>query len=137
MGSQLHRLGSLTSDGPSQLPSVDKFVNSLGAWPLPRSVITEVARSVIDEARDGKLNGTGDLETEARAILSGLVRTRLRTVLNATGVILHTNLGRSPLAEEAARAAHEASVGYTNIELDTETGHRGRRGDSSWSFWPI
>ncbi len=111
-----------------QLPSVDKFVNSLGTWPLPRSVITEVARSVIDEARDGKLDGTGDLETEARAILSGLVRTRLRPVLNATGVILHTNLGRSPLAEEAARAAHEASVGYTNIELDTETGHRGRRG---------
>jgi L-seryl-tRNA(Ser) seleniumtransferase len=111
-----------------QLPSVDKFVNSLGTWPLPRSVITEVARSVIEEARDGKLDGTGDLETEARAILSGLVRTRLRPVLNATGVILHTNLGRSPLAEEAARAAHEASVGYTNIELDTETGHRGRRG---------
>ena len=110
------------------LPSVDKFVNSLGTWPLPRSVITEVARSVIDEARDGKLDGTGDLVTEARAVLSGLVRARLRPVLNGTGVILHTNLGRSPLAEEAARAAHEASVGYTNIELDTETGHRGRRG---------
>ena len=61
-------------------------------------------------------------------MLSVLARTRLRTVLNATGVILHTNLGRSPLAEEAARAAHEVSVGYTNIELDTESGHRGRRG---------
>ena len=63
-----------------------------------------------------------------RQSCSGLARTRLRTVLNATGVILHTNLGRSPLAEEAARAAYEASAGYTNIELDTETGHRGRRG---------
>ena len=111
-----------------QLPSVDKFVTSLGSWPLPRSVVTEVARSVIDQARDGKLDGTGDLETEATAILSRLVRTRLRTVINATGVILHTNLGRAPLAAEAARAAYEVSAGYTNIELDTDTGHRGRRG---------
>jgi L-seryl-tRNA(Ser) seleniumtransferase len=110
------------------LPSVDQFVSSLGAWPLPRSIITEVARSVIDKARDGTLNGTGDLEAEARTLLAVLARTRLRTVLNATGVILHTNLGRSPLAEEAARAAYEVSVGYTNIELDTDSGHRGRRG---------
>ena len=111
-----------------QLPSVDQFVSSLGAWPLPRSIVTEVARSVIDKARDGNLNGTGDLEAEAKTMLAILARTRLRTVLNATGVILHTNLGRSPLAEEAARAAYEVSVGYTNIELDTESGHRGRRG---------
>ena len=110
------------------LPSVDQFVTSLGAWPLPRSIITEVARSVIDQARDGTLNGTGDLEADARALLAVLARSRLRTVINATGVILHTNLGRSPLAEEAARAAYEVSVGYTNIELDTDSGHRGRRG---------
>lgn len=111
-----------------QLPSVDQFANSLGSWPLPRSIVTEVARSVIDKARDGKLNGTGDLEAEAKAMLAVLARTRLRTVLNATGVILHTNLGRSPLAEEAARAAYDVSVGYTSIELDTESGHRGMRG---------
>jgi L-seryl-tRNA(Ser) seleniumtransferase len=110
------------------LPSVDQFVSALGAWPLPRSIITEVARSVIDKARDEIGNGTGDLEAEARTLLAVLARTRLRTVINATGVILHTNLGRSPLAEEAARAAYEVSVGYTNIELDTESGHRGRRG---------
>jgi L-seryl-tRNA(Ser) seleniumtransferase len=110
------------------LPSVDQFVSALGAWPLPRSIVTEVARSVIDQARDGTINGTGDLEAEARSMLAVLARTRLRTVLNATGVILHTNLGRSPLAGEAARAAYEVSVGYTNIELDTESGHRGRRG---------
>ena len=110
-----------------QLPSVDQFVSKLGTWPLPRSVITEVARSVIDKARAGALQGTDDLEGEAKAMLAILARTRLRTVINATGVILHTNLGRSPLADEAARAAFEVSVGYTNIELDTESGHRGRR----------
>src|SRR5687768_7355359 len=111
-----------------QLPSVDQFVNSLGAWPLPRSLVTEVARSVIERGRDGRLAESGDLESEARAMLTALARTRLRTVLNATGVILHTNLGRSPLAEEAARAAYDVSVGYTNIELDAESGHRGGRG---------
>lgn len=83
---------------------------------------------MIDQARVGGTNGSGDLEAEARVLLAILARTRLRTVINATGVILHTNLGRSPLAGEAARAAYEVSVGYTNIELDTESGHRGRRG---------
>ena len=111
-----------------QLPSVDQLVRSLGTWSVPRLIVTEVARSVIDKARDGGLNGDGDLEVEARAILTVLARTRLRTVLNATGVILHTNLGRAPLAEEAARAAYEVSAGYTNIELDSESGQRGKRG---------
>ena len=111
-----------------QLPSVDQLVRSLGTWSIPRLIVTEVARSVIDKARDGGLNGDGDLEVEARAILTVLARTRLRTVLNATGVILHTNLGRAPLAEEAARAAYEVSAGYTNIELDSESGQRGKRG---------
>ncbi|HKY48894.1 MAG TPA: L-seryl-tRNA(Sec) selenium transferase [Acidimicrobiia bacterium] len=109
------------------LPSVDQFVSALGSWPLPRSIITEVARSVIDRAR-GEGPDTANLEGEARRLLAVLARARLRTVINATGVILHTNLGRSPLAPEAARAAYEASVGYTNIELDVESGHRGRRG---------
>jgi L-seryl-tRNA(Ser) seleniumtransferase len=110
------------------LPSVDQFVSALGPWPLPRSIITQVARSVIDRARAGGSNGAPDLEREARKLLGILARTRLRTVINATGVILHTNLGRSPLAAEAAQAAYEVSVGYTNVELDAESGHRGRRG---------
>jgi L-seryl-tRNA(Ser) seleniumtransferase len=50
-----------------------------------------------------------------------------RRVVNATGVVLHTNLGRAPLAEGAARAAFEASVGYSNLELDLESGRRGNR----------
>ena len=54
---------------------------------------------------------------------------RLRPVINATGIVLHTNLGRSPIAEAAARAAYEAARGYLNLELDLGTGKRSSRQD--------
>ena len=53
----------------------------------------------------------------------------LRPVINATGIVLHTNLGRSPIAETAARAAYEAARGYLNLELDLGTGKRSSRQD--------
>jgi L-seryl-tRNA(Ser) seleniumtransferase len=57
-------------------------------------------------------------------------RPKLRRVINATGIVLHTNLGRAPMAEEAANAAHEAAGGYLNLELNLETGKRSSRQDA-------
>jgi L-seryl-tRNA(Ser) seleniumtransferase len=63
----------------------------------------------------------------AAARLQRDLRPKLQPVINATGIVLHTNLGRAPVAEEAAHAAYEAARGYLNLELDLETGKRSSR----------
>ncbi|MFL5868829.1 MAG: L-seryl-tRNA(Sec) selenium transferase [Thermoleophilaceae bacterium] len=107
------------------LPSVEQLAQRLED--LPKGVAVAGARVAIDAARERLRAGgeAGDLEAEARAA----VRPRLRRVINATGVIVHTNLGRAPLPQEAARAAGEAGSGYTNLEYDLEAGKRGSRQD--------
>ena len=106
------------------LPSVDQFVNDLGQWPLPRAAVVGVARTVLESARQG---GELDFAAAARVRLEGMVLDRLGPVINATGVLLHTNLGRAPLAREAADAATAPALGYSNLELDLRSGERGRR----------
>jgi len=68
-----------------------------------------------------------DLVAHARELADAALRPSLRRVLNATGVIVHTNLGRAPLAEEVVRAALEAAAGYSNLEYDLDSGGRGSR----------
>ncbi|MEO6808199.1 MAG: L-seryl-tRNA(Sec) selenium transferase [Isosphaeraceae bacterium] len=90
------------------------------------------ARAAIDEARreiaDGKAAAI-DLESLSRraAALLETDRPTLREVLNASGVLLHTGLGRAPLAAEAVEAVARVARGYCNLEFDLETGERGRR----------
>jgi L-seryl-tRNA(Ser) seleniumtransferase len=69
----------------------------------------------------------GDLVPRARELLAELERASLRRVVNATGVILHTNLGRAPLAASARDAVSSAAEGYSNLELDLDSGERGSR----------
>jgi L-seryl-tRNA(Ser) seleniumtransferase len=88
------------------------------------------ARQAIDEARAATLAGTGpdgDLLGRARELLAELNRPSLERVINATGVIVHTNLGRSPLSASARKAVARAADGYSNLELDLKTGERGTR----------
>jgi L-seryl-tRNA(Ser) seleniumtransferase len=97
--------------------------------------IVEAARQELAELRRRLADGMapdGQLSVEAVAAsvverLGNQAQPRLRTVINATGIILHTNLGRAPLAEEAAQAAFEAARGYLNLELDLYTGKRASR----------
>ncbi len=101
-----------------------------------RAEVVEAVRAALEEARvavradpDAPLpdcSGEAFFEDLAARILAAR-RPRLRPVINATGIIIHTNLGRAPLAPEALDAVREAACGYANLELDLETGKRGSR----------
>ncbi|HEX6951192.1 MAG TPA: L-seryl-tRNA(Sec) selenium transferase [Gaiellaceae bacterium] len=108
------------------LPSVDELAREAGD---PLAV--DAARAVIDQAREEIQAGTdpGDLPARLREELADARRPRLRRVLNATGVVVHTNLGRAPLAEEAVERVAEVARGYSNLEYDLPAGARGSRQD--------
>ena len=108
------------------LPSVDELAR---ASDDPLAV--EAARRVIDRAREEIQAGTdpGDLRRRLEAELAEARRPHLRRVLNATGVIVHTNLGRAPLPPAALERVHEVARGYSNLEFDLDQGFRGSRQD--------
>jgi L-seryl-tRNA(Ser) seleniumtransferase len=101
----------------------------------PRDAVVAAIREELGQLR-GRLaqgeavDGEASAETLAGRVVERLaheLRPKLRSVINATGIVLHTNLGRAPVAEPAARAAYEAARGYLNLELDLETGKRSSR----------
>ena len=102
---------------------------------MPRPLVVEAVRTAVDHARASILEGTltqlnaRDIEHDACARALALGRPSLRRVINASGVIIHTNLGRSALAPEAVQAACEAARGYSTLEYDTDTLARGSRHD--------
>jgi L-seryl-tRNA(Ser) seleniumtransferase len=109
----------MTEDSPTrterlrELPSVDRLA-------------TSVARAELDARRAALLAGaTDDVDLVARA--RERLRPHLRRVLNATGVVVHTNLGRAPLSAAARAAVARAAEGYSNLELDLRSGERGAR----------
>lgn len=110
------------------LPSVDALVRSLPATTVPRPLIIECARAAIAQARESLEAGReSDPHEIARRLVVRLEASRPRSVINGTGVLLHTNLGRAPLAPEAADAARSAGTSYGNVEFDLTTGGRGGR----------
>ncbi len=121
-----------------QLPAVGRVLDHPALITLrgehSSDAITAAVRVVLDRMRESLKAGEGaiDLDAIALAVIRRLQVSEapiLRTVINATGIVLHTNLGRSPMAEVAAQAAYEAARGYLNLELDLGTGKRSSRQD--------
>ena len=113
------------------LPSVDRLLAGERLADLPHELALTAARTVLERARAEIRAGRepGPLED---AVLDEVARARrpsLRRVLNATGVLVHTNLGRAPLAEAALARVAEVGAGYSNLEYDVERGERGSRQD--------
>ncbi|MEA2426049.1 MAG: L-seryl-tRNA(Ser) seleniumtransferase, partial [Thermoleophilaceae bacterium] len=114
------------------LPSVEELAASLDG--VSHEAAVRAARAVIEAAREALLagdsppsGGLSPLLDEARARLAAEARPHLRRVINATGVIVHTNLGRAPLADVARDAVVAAAEGYSNLEYDADAGERGSR----------
>lgn len=115
------------------LPSIDELlarpaVSSLLAQ-QPRPLVVRALREAVAAARARLLGGEerGFDDADITDAVSRLTRPRLRPVLNATGVVLHTNLGRAPLAERAIERLAAVARGYCNLELDLDEGERGSR----------
>jgi L-seryl-tRNA(Ser) seleniumtransferase len=112
----------------SNLPSTDSLARSLAPeFDLPRPVIVHACRTAIEAARRSGTDGGIDPVTTARAALNDISAARPRSVVNATGVLLHTNLGRAMIAAEAADAERAVAVAASNTEMDVRTGRRSSR----------
>lgn len=124
-----------------QLPQLGRFIANLDGSELlrqwPRELVLRAARTVLDRMREQIASSAltqNDLsfaidhleDSVAQEVLRS-IQPSLRKVINATGVILQTNLGRAPLSEAAIQRIEQIARGYCNLELDLSTGERGRR----------
>jgi L-seryl-tRNA(Ser) seleniumtransferase len=126
-------------DGPAalrRLPSVDRLLRALEArgvvGTFPRRAAAACVREVLAVARERVRAAGGEVSAaallgEAEALLERRFGGTLRPAINATGVILHTNLGRAPLSAAARAAVEATAAGYSTLEVDLETGERGSR----------
>jgi L-seryl-tRNA(Ser) seleniumtransferase len=112
---------------------VDRLLQEPGVRALlekaPRNVVVQAAREAIAAARSGRAPLAGDWATDVAERVERRSVPSLHPVLNATGVVLHTNLGRAPLARAALEAVAAVGAGYSTLEFDSATGTRGSRSD--------
>ena len=118
---------------PAALPAVGRLLNEPGYLRLqeryPRQLVTEAIREQLEAERAGALEPEGEVGRLAAVSsrLAAWTGPRLRRVINGTGVVLHTNLGRAPLSPGAAAFAAQMAARYSALELDLEGGRRGDR----------
>lgn len=111
-----------------QDPEIQHYSESLS-----RPLVAEIARSSVEKIRHSVLNEQSavppfpEIVDRVAAACRHTEKDKLQKVVNATGIIIHTNMGRAPLMREAWREAEEINCGYSNLELDVQTGKRGKR----------
>ena len=119
-----------------ELPSVDRLLSSAEAqsWIeiYGRSLAVGAIREVLEQVRtrysqEGEIPGPEALLGEVERRLSSWTAPTLQPVINASGVIIHTNLGRAPLSPSAAQSVQDVALGYSTLEYDLEKGQRGSR----------
>jgi len=127
-----------TQDQLRSLPAVDRIIAdpAVRAWldAHPRALVVSAVQAAIEETRARILAGgaacdMAALRVRAAELLHASSTPSLRRVINATGVVLHTGLGRAPLSSDAVAAVTACAAGYCNLEYDLASGTRGRRVD--------
>ena len=118
-----------------EIPAVNKLVDALGehelatASKLPRPLVVDLVRRELSKARSSRqIQEFRSTVEDLRRSVELLRASRLQQVINGTGIVIHTNFGRAPIAREAIRALAEIGSGYSNLEYDLATGERGHRG---------
>jgi L-seryl-tRNA(Ser) seleniumtransferase len=111
------------------IPAVSRVLDALDHYDLPRPLIVDLVRRELSKVRAKKAE-TPEFESIVnlvRGSIEQLRASRLQPVINGTGIVIHTNFGRAPLAPEAIRALSEIGPAYSNLEYDVVTGERGCR----------
>ncbi len=131
-------------DARRALPAVERVATAVAnaldgdARGLPRALLVDCARRAVDDAREAAEAGTPPDEAAvvatAAADAQATLRSLLRRIINATGVIVHTNLGRVPLDAGSLGAAFDVARGYSNLEYDVDEGERGSRHEHAGSL---
>jgi L-seryl-tRNA(Ser) seleniumtransferase len=110
------------------IPAVTKILDSLGQIDLPRPLIVDLVRRELTQIRRQRripeFTAVVDL---VRASLENLRASRIQPLINGTGIVIHTNLGRAPLPQGAGEVLRNVASSYNNLELDLATGDRGDR----------
>src|SRR5579864_579726 len=115
--------------GRRAIPAVNTILDSLGQVDLPRPLVVDlVRREVADLRKARKIPEASIILDRIRAAIATLRTSRIQPIINATGIVIHTNLGRAPLPQGAGEVLRNVASAYNNIELDLPTGDRGSRG---------
>jgi L-seryl-tRNA(Ser) seleniumtransferase len=122
-------MGKRVKHSRREIPAVNKVLDALGEYDLPRPLIVDLVRRGLSKIRSN--SEVPEFESTAERLHRSIElfrASRLQPVINGTGIVIHTNFGRAPLAPEAVHALTEIGSSYSNLEYDLATAGRGHRG---------